>query len=199
MASTLRRAQSEFPEDQWSNETSVDPKLRRVDLGLRRDQFSSKRPSLGRRASRAVVRFLITFCLGVAAAFAWQSYGDAAKEMIASSYPQLGWLAPQAAPIAQTDSDIVAPAAPATPTPDLQQLKAMSLDLAAVRQNVEQLAAQFAAGQQQMAGDIATLQAAQQDILHRISPPPPRPAAIPARKPVPPPPTSLSPQAPPVR
>jgi len=83
MASTLRRAQSEFPEDQWSNETSVDPKLRRVDLGLRRDQFSSKRPSLGRRASRAVVRFLITFCLGVAAAFAWQSYGDAAKEMIA--------------------------------------------------------------------------------------------------------------------
>jgi hypothetical protein len=199
MASTLRRAQSEFPEDQWSNETSVDPKVRRVDLGLRRDQFSSKRPSLGRRASRAVVRFLITFCLGVAAAFAWQSYGDAAKEMIASSSPQLGWLAPQAAPIAQTDSDIVAPAAPATPTPDLQQLKAMSLDLAAVRQNVEQLAAQFAAGQQQMAGDIATLQAAQQDILHRISPPPPRPAAIPARKPVPPPPTSLSPQAPPVR
>ena len=199
MASTLRRAQSNFPEDHWSNETSVDPKVRRVDLGLRRDRFSSKRPSLGRRASRAVVRFLITFCLGVAAAFAWQSYGDAAREMIASSSPQLGWLAPQAAPIAQTDSDIVAPAAPATPSPDLQQLNAMSLDLAAVRQNVEQLAAQFAAGQQQMAGDIATLQAAQQDILHKISLPPPRPAAIPARKPVPPPPTSLSPQAPPVR
>jgi hypothetical protein len=198
MASTLRRAQSEFPEDQWSNETSVDPKVRPVDLGLRRDRFSSKRPSLGRRVSRAVVRFLITFCIGVAAAFAWQSYGDAAKEMIASSSPQLGWLAPQAAPIAQTDSDIVAPAAPATPSPDLQQLKAMSLDLAAVRQNVEQLAAQFAAGRQQMAGDIATLQAAQQDILHKISPPTPRPAAIPAHKPVPPP-TSLSPQAPPVR
>ncbi len=198
MASTLRRAQSDFPEDQWSNETSVDPKVRPVDLDLRRDRFSSKRPSLGKRASRAVVRFLITFCIGVAAALAWQSYGDAAREMIASSSPQLGWLAPQAAPLAQTASDIVAPAAPRTPSPDLQQLKAMSLDLAAVRQNVEQLAAQFAAGQQQMAGDIATLQAAQQDILHKISPPPPRPAAVPARKPVPP--TSpLSPQAPPVR
>ena len=198
MASTLRRAQSDFPEDQWSNETSVDPKVRPVDLDLRRDRFSSKRPSLGKRASRAVVRFLITFCIGVAAALAWQSYGDAAREMIASSSPQLGWLAPQAAPLAQTASDIVAPAAPRTPSPDLQQLKAMSLDLAAVRQNVEQLAAQFAAGQQQMAGDIATLQAAQQDILHKISPPPPRPAAVPARKPVPPT-SALSPQAPPVR
>jgi len=198
MASTLRRAQSDFPEDQWSNETSVDPKVRPVDLDLRRDRFSSKRPSLGKRASRAVVRFLITFCIGVAAALAWQSYGDAAREMIASSSPQLGWLAPQAAPLAQTASDIVAPAAPRTPSPDLQQLKAMSLDLAAVRQNVEQLAA----GQQQMAGemagDIATLQAAQQDILHKISPPPPRPAAVPARKPVPPT-SALSPQAPPVR
>jgi hypothetical protein len=197
MASTLRRAQSDFPEDQWSNETSVNPKVRPVDLGLRRDRLSSKRPSLGKRASRAVVRFLITFCIGVAAALAWQSYGDAAREMIASASPQLGWLAPQAAPLVRTASDIVAPAAPPTPSPD-QQLKAMSLDLAAVRQNVEQLAAQFAAGQQQMAGDIATLQAAQQDILHKISLPPPRPAAIPARKPVPPP-TSLSPQVPPVR
>jgi hypothetical protein len=197
MASTLRRAQSDFPEDQWTNETSVNPKVRPVDLGLRRDRLSSKRPSLGKRASRAVVRFLITFCIGVAAALAWQSYGDAAREMIASASPQLGWLAPQAAPLVRTASDIVAPAAPPTPSPD-QQLKAMSLDLAAVRQNVEQLAAQFAAGQQQMAGDIGTLQAAQQDILHKISPPPPRPAAVPARKPVPPT-SSLSPQEPPVR
>jgi hypothetical protein len=199
MASTLRRAQSDFPEDQWTNETSVNPKVRPVDLGLRRDRLSSKRPSLGKRASRAVVRFLITFCIGVAAALAWQSYGDAAREMIASASPQLGWLAPQAAPLVRTASDIVAPAAPPTPSPD-QQLKAMSLDLAAVRQNVEQLAAQFAAGQQQMAGDIGTLQAAQQDILHKISPPPPRPAAVPARKPVPLTSSlSLSPPAPPVR
>jgi hypothetical protein len=198
MASTLRRAQSDFPEDQWSNETAVDPNVRPVDLGLRRDRFSSKRPSLGKRVSRAVVRFLITFCIGVAAALVWQSHGDAAREMIASSSPQLGWLAPQAAPLVQTASDIVAPAAPPTPSPDLQQLKAMSLDLAAVRQNVGQLAAQLAAGQQQMAGDIATLRTAQQDILHKISPPPPRPAAVPARMPVPPP-SSLSPQAPPVR
>jgi hypothetical protein len=65
---------------------------------------------------------------GVFATLAWQSYGDAAREMIASSYPQLGWLAP--------------PAAPDASSPDLQELKAielkaMSTDLAAVRQSVD--------------------------------------------------------------
>src|SRR5262249_19852283 len=64
-----------------------------------------KRPSLGKRASRSLTRFLIIFCFGVAATLAWQSYGDAAREMIANSYPQLSWLAPQAAPLAQTASD----------------------------------------------------------------------------------------------
>jgi hypothetical protein len=38
-----------------------------------------------------------------------------------------------------------------------------------------------------MAGDIAKLQASEQDILNKISAPPPRPAAAPARKPVLPP------------
>jgi len=36
-------------------------------------------------------RFLITFCIGGASTLAWQSYGDAARAMIANSYPQLGW------------------------------------------------------------------------------------------------------------
>jgi hypothetical protein len=35
--------------------------------------------------------------MGVTATLAWQSYGDAIREMIASSYPQIGWLAPQTA------------------------------------------------------------------------------------------------------
>ena len=140
--------------------------------------LKSKRPSRGKRAARSLTRFLILFCIGVATTLAWQSYGDAARAMIANSSPQLDWLAPQAAPVAQTAPDIAARAAPAAPSPDLQQLKEMSRDLAAVRQSVDQLAAQFAAGQQQMADDIAKLQA-------EISAPPPRPAAAPARKPVP--------------
>jgi hypothetical protein len=136
--------------------------------------LKSKRPSLGKRAARGLTRFLIIFCIGIATTLGWQSYGDTARAMIANSSPQLGWLAPQAAPFAQTASDIAARAAPAALPPDVQQLKEISLGLAAVRQSVEQLAA----GQQQMAGDIAKLKA-------EISAPLPWPAATPARKPVP--------------
>src|SRR6266446_1483723 len=84
------------------------------------------------------MRFLITFCIGVAVTLAWQSYGDAAREMIASSSPQLGWLAPQDA-VAQTAPATIAPTAS---SPDPQELKAVSVDLAEVRQRVDQLAAQ---------------------------------------------------------
>jgi Bacterial protein of unknown function (DUF899) len=43
--------------------------------------------------SRALSRFLIVFCGGVAATLGWWSYGDAARSMIASSYSQLRSLA----------------------------------------------------------------------------------------------------------
>src|SRR5262249_58773857 len=89
-----------------------------------------EKPSLDKRASRGFMRFLITFFIGVAATLVWQSYGDAAREMIANSSPQLRWLAPPT--VAQTASDMVAPTAPAIPSPDLQQLKATSLGLATV-------------------------------------------------------------------
>jgi hypothetical protein len=127
-----------------------------------------------------LMRLLITFCVGVAATLAWQSYGDAAREMIASSYPQLGWLAPQAA-IAQTAPVTIVPSITSS---DPRELKAMSLDLAAVRQRVDHLAA----AQEQMTRDITSkLLTAEQEILDKISVPPPQPAAAPARKPVPPP------------
>ncbi len=130
------------------------------------------------------MRLLIAFCIGVAVTLAWQSYGDAAREMIANSSPQLSWLAPQAA-VAQTTPDAIAPT---TSSPDPQELKAMSADLAAVRQKVDLLAAQLAASQQQMARDFATkLQAAEQDILDKIPVPPLQPAAAPVRKPASPP------------
>src|SRR5712675_1802008 len=178
MASTLSRTQSDLSADLWPIKPSIDARLRPVDV-------TRERPSLGGRALRALARFLLMFCIGVAATLGWQSYGDAARENVASSYPQLAWLSPQPAP--------PAPAAPTIPAPDLEQLKAMSLGLAAVRQSVDQLAA----GQQQMATDIAKLQADEQDILHKMTAAPlPRPAAAPARKPVPQTPV-VSSQAPP--
>ncbi len=49
------------------------------------------RPSRTRRASRALVRYLIAIWIGVAGTLAWQSYGEAAKQMIAANAPELGW------------------------------------------------------------------------------------------------------------
>ena len=57
---------------------------------------------------------LITFCVGVAATLAWQSYGDAARQNVANAYPQLGWLAPRLE-------------AQAAPSPDQQRLKTQHL------------------------------------------------------------------------
>jgi len=170
MASTLSATQSEFSSvDEIFERPTRRSSIHAFPDGMSRAaDLKSNRPSLGKRAARGLARFLIIFFFGVAATLAWQSHGDAAKELIAKSSPQLSWLAPRA-----TAPDMVAPAAPATtPSPDLQQLPEMSLDLAALRQSVDQLAA----GQQQISGDIAKLQA---EIAAA------RPAAAPARKPVP--------------
>ena len=189
MSSTLSLTRSKFSAGRWATEPPDDAPVRSANL--KNDWFPSEQPSLGKRVSRALTRFLITFCIGVVATLAWQSYGDAAREMIASSSPQLGWLAPQAAPVAQTAPELIAPATPAAPSADQEQINAMSRGLAVVRQSVDRLAA----GQEQMTREITKLQAAEQDILNKISAPPPRPDTVPARKPVP-----LTPsQAPPVR
>jgi hypothetical protein len=84
--------------------------------------------------------------------------------------------------------------AASTASPDLEQL---AVGLTSMRQSMDQLAAQLTAGQQQMAGevakvqaDVAKLQADEQKILQKLSAAAPRPPAAPARKlaPVTPPP-----------
>jgi hypothetical protein len=151
-------------------------------------------PSLGERALRG----LIIFSIGIGATLAWQSYGDAARAMLANSSPQLGWLAPQTAPLAQTTPSMVPPAAD-TASSDLQQITGalasmrQSVDqLASLRQSVDQLAAQLALGQQQVADNIAKLHADEQKILQKLSATPqklsatsPGATAAPARKPAP--------------
>jgi|SRR5712672_1041652 len=132
-------AQSEFYAGLLPVEPSVEPPAVRP-TALENDPFPIGQPSLRKRASRALARFLITFCIGVAATLAWQSYGDAAREMIANSYPQLGWLAPQAEPVTQNTPDLIALAVRAATSLDQQQLNAMSLDLDAVRQSIDRIA-----------------------------------------------------------
>jgi hypothetical protein len=117
---------------------------------LENDRPPNGQPSRRKRASRALSLFLVAFCLGVAATLAWQSYGDTARQIIANSYPQVRWLAPQAKPVAQSAPNMIVLAAPATPSFDQQQLTAMSLDLGAVRRSIDRIAA----GQEQIREQI---------------------------------------------
>jgi hypothetical protein len=105
------------------------------------DQLPNRRPSLRKRALPALAGFLLTFCIGVAATLASQSYGDAARQMIANSHSELRWLAPGHALNAQKAPDTIALAASAASYPGQQQLDAMSRDLHAMRQGIERIAA----------------------------------------------------------
>jgi len=205
-------ASSDFSAGPRVIEPSLDVTLRAASLNDGR--FPTDRPVPGRRTTRKFARFLLTALVGVGATLAWQSYGGEATQMIASSAPQLGWLLPslpatdapsgqeiaieqpnppvigaptpqpasmQAGTVAPTSSEGAASTAPGTPSPE-SQLETMALDLAAVRQSVEQLAA----GQEQMARDLARLETTGQELRRRISALPPTAAT--ARKPVPPPP-----------
>jgi hypothetical protein len=151
---------------------------------IKNDLLPTSRLSLGKRTSLAFAYYPIVFSVGVAATLAWQTYGDAARQLIA----------------------------PATSAPDQQELNATSLDLDAVRRSIDGLAVsigtsivtsqeqttrsidQLTAGLEQMTHEIAKLQAVEQYVLHKNSEPPPRPALAQVPKPVPRP-----PQAPIVR
>jgi|SRR5712664_1407587 methyl-accepting chemotaxis protein len=180
---------------------------------LKNDWSPNGRRSLRKRALRTVYSLLITFCIGVAATLAWQSYGDAAREIIANAHPQLGWLVPQGEPVTQNAADTVTVAGPAAPAFDQQQLNAMSTDIETVRQSIDRIVPGIVAGQEQMARsidriaatqekmartvdqltasqeqvmrEITKLQAVEQYILYKSSEPPPRPAPAPARNPSP--------------
>jgi len=175
MRFAFKPAQSEFPSHLSAAGETVDPAITESREGV------IKRPSLGRRALRSLARFLILISIGIGATLGWQSYGNAAREMIANSSPKLGWLAPPSAP-AETATDAGAQSAAATASSDdLQQL---ATSLASVRQSVEQLAIQFAFGQRQTADNIAKLQSDKREILQKLSALAVRPNPAPARKPV---------------
>ena len=174
-------------------------------------QIPDDRASIGRRAVRALTGFLLVACIG-AAAIAWQSSGNVAKQIIAKWAPQVILTSllplekpglpeqpippaiqasaakaapPPPAPLAQTAPEGVAPTAAALSPESAQLRQSMAGDLAAVGQEIEQLKAsieQLKASQEQMSRDIA--KASEQNHLRpRISA---RPAAAPARKPMPP-------------
>jgi Skp family chaperone for outer membrane proteins len=157
------------------------------------------RRSLGARISRSVARFFIVALIGAGVTLAWQSHGEAAKQMLRTQAPSLAWLFPASTANSPSETQATSTAA--------QELKPMAADLAAVRRNVEQLGAQqekmaarqqqiaeqqerMTAQQQQIAADqqgritqsLAAMQALVQEIKQKVSSPPPsRTVATPPR------------------
>ena len=146
------------------------------------DHLASDRPPVGRRIFRAVSRFLIVVLIGVGGTLAWQSYGDAAREVVIVRAPTLAWLLS----VSTTKSPAVAATSPAP----VQQLEPLASNLDVVRRSIEQLAAK----QDQMAQNIASLQAVEEEIRQKISfaPPSTPPQAAPIPQPKPPQPRAQS-------
>jgi len=135
--------------------------------GLKDDHIASDRPSIGRRIFRTLTRFFIAVLIGIGATLAWQSHGDAARDMVVAQAPVLGWLL--------SVSTTKSPAVAATAPDPLPQLVPLASNIDAVRRSVEQLAAK----QEQMAQNIATLQAVEEDIRQQVSSPSPSQQAAP--------------------
>jgi hypothetical protein len=165
-----------------------------------------------RLGSRGFAGYVAAICIVAATILAWQSYGEATKQIIATKAPelawspqtkqmiagwmqQLGWTKPlvvesKPAPVTETAPETVAAKAPATPSLDPQQVKQIEADIAAVRQTVERRLAdvratveQLASSQDQMAREIEKLQAADMEILEKIPTPPPKRAPLPRASP----------------
>jgi hypothetical protein len=121
----------------------IDLSAEPIDLKPEDVPFPSWEPS-ARKRPRALARFSIAFCTGIAGTLLWQSYqsyGDAARQMIANLYSQLGWLTPRDATTVQKAPDTIAPTASDAPHPDQRQLDAALGDLHAMRLSLDQIAA----------------------------------------------------------
>jgi len=168
------------------------------------DRLVAIETAMKKRGSRGFGRYLAAVLIGVAATLAWQSYGESAKQIIATRAPELGWSRQVKQMIATSiqwigwtkspngpgkQAPLVAQTAPTTPTLDPAQVQQMTQNLAALRQSVEQLAG----GQDQMAREMARLEAAVAELIVKIPEPPAQPSVAPARKPTPMPPSSRTP------
>jgi hypothetical protein len=174
MGAMPSRAQSEFYKGLLPIELSVEtPAVFAADL--RNDRFAHGQPSASEENSRSLARVLIPFCIGVTATLTWQSYSDAAKQIIAKWSPQLGWLAPQT-PVGQTVPDrieqIIARIADRIVT-----------DTAAGQEQIARAVDQLMAGQEQLTREIVKLEAISQYGFAKNLEPPPRPVPASTHKP----------------
>jgi hypothetical protein len=170
------------------------------------DRLVAIEKEIKRRRSRGFARYLVAICIGVAGTLAWQSYGDATKQVIATRAPELGWspaakqmiaswtvgwTKPPASP-EKVAPDAVATTAPPATSIDPAQAQQIAQSLAALRETVEQIAA----GQDQTSREIARVESAVAELILKIPEPSAQPPVAPERKPVPVTPSSRAPTAP---
>ena len=125
-------------------------------------QVATERLSNGRRMFR-FPRFALAVLIGVGATLGWQSYGDEAREIIIEQIPTLASLLA----VSKMKSPVVA----TTPPELVQQLIPLTFGLDVMRRSVDQLAAK----QEQMAQNIAALQAVDEDVKQKVLSPPASP------------------------
>jgi hypothetical protein len=172
-------------------EPSLDPNPQQA--SLQKDRISNDKPSVGWRVFLTVARGFIVIAM-VGAAFALLSYGDdKQRDLVRARDLSLNWLSsvlrsdsyqgsdgaaePVSKPSGQTPSPstTLPPGAPSIQSaqapaatessPDLQhQFETMASDVAVVRRLIEQLSAR----DDQMARDIATMQAAEQNVSQKL-------------------------------
>jgi len=169
MSARPKPAQSEFLDDSLPVKLSAEPAPIRL-ADLKSDQLPSGRLSLGnldplgRLEPLAFARYLITFSIGVAVALAWQSYGNATREVVALKAISL-------------DRDAVR-----------QSLDRIATSVATSQEQmtrrIERSIDRIAAGQEQTTREISDLQTVEQYILDRLSTLQTRLAATTASKPV---------------
>jgi hypothetical protein len=163
------------PQTHMGSDFSAGPAVPPVDTTFRPAAVNQGlRPSIGGRAVRAFIGFLLAVCIGVAG-IVWQAYGDTAKQMIAKWTPQL--IATSSPPLENTGlpeqpsppavQANEAKAAPPPPAPPVQAtpegvapaaapesavlLESMARELASARQEIDQLKA----SQEQMSRELA--------------------------------------------
>jgi len=127
---------------------------------------------------------MITFYVGVAATLVWQSYGDEARQVIASLSPQLSRLAPQAAvapAVPDTNEEITRSVDRIVAANQEQIARSVDRIVAASQEEIARSVARLAADQEQMAREIIRLQAISQYGLYKIADP--RPASSPVPRP----------------
>lgn len=190
-----------------SERSTIYYRLLAIDAQAKRIENQTKR-----RGLRGLFRFLVAILLGVAGTLAWQSYGEATKQVIATRAPELGWspqskemiagwiqqigwtkpegaAATAASPVAETPRPIAAAQTPPE-TVEAKPPAAPAVDPEQVQQIIrsltvlQQTVEQLATSQDQMARQITSLQTADSDVLKRLAPSP-QPAAPPLRKPIP--------------